>query len=64
MIFLRKILDDKKLLFFMCLITLVLPNFLLFFTEQIPLMGRFCNVVLPVSVFWYIMTLGAIPGKS
>ena len=48
----------------MCLITLVLPNFLLFFTEQIPLMGRLCNVVLPVSVFWYIMTLGAKPGKS
>lgn len=59
----RKILNSRKLLFYMCIITLVIPNFFLFFTEQIPLIGRMCNIVLPVSVFWYIMTLGKKPGK-
>ena len=61
---LKKILDNKRLLFLVCVITLVLPNFFLFFTESIPLIGRLCNVVLPVSAFWYIMTLGQKPGKT
>lgn len=63
MMLLKNIFSNRKLLFLLCVITLVLPNFFLFFTERIPLIGRLCNVVLPVSMFWYIMTLSRKPGK-
>lgn len=63
MTFFKRILNNKKLLFVLCLFSLVLPNFLLFFTEQMPLLGRLCNIVLPTSVFWYLMAIGRKPGK-
>lgn len=56
---------EPKRLFVLYIIVLAIPNAVLFFTEQqMPLLGRICNVVLPVSVYWLVMTLGRKPGKT
>lgn len=59
----RKITGNQKLLFSLCVISLALPNVFLFFTERVPFVVGLCNVVLPVSVLWLIMTLNRRPGK-
>lgn len=62
--FLRKGHCNQKLLFFLCVVALALPNFFLFFTERLPLMVRITNIVLPLSAFWWIMTSSKRPGKA
>ncbi|MCP9612294.1 phosphoethanolamine transferase [Coprobacter tertius] len=43
---------------------LFLPNLFLFFTETTtPLVARFCNIFLPLSVYGWVMTLSPRPGK-
>ena len=54
---------NQRLLFVLCVAALSLPNFILFFTEPTPLIVRVCNVVLPVSIWWMVMTLVKRPGK-
>ena len=54
---------NQRLLFVLCVAALSLPNFILFFTEPTPLIARVCNVVLPVSIWWMVMTLVKRPGK-
>ena len=54
---------NQRLLFVLCVAALSLPNFILFFTEPAPLIARVCNVVLPVSIWWMVMTLVKRPGK-
>jgi len=61
--FLRKIKCNQRVLFVLCILGLSLPNFLLFFTEPTSLLVRLCNIVLPVSIWWYVMTLLRRPGK-
>lgn len=56
---------EPKRLFVLYIIALAIPNAVLFFTEQqMPLLARVCNIVLPVSVYWLVMTLGRKPGKT
>ena len=59
-----KNINSQKVLFVLCVIALALPNICLFFTEQMPLLARVCNVVLPVSVYWWVMTLNSRPGRA
>ncbi len=54
---------EPEQLFFLFIIVLAIPNVALFFTEQMPLLARICNIVLPVSVYWMVMTLSRKPGK-
>lgn len=56
--------NSQKLLFVSCVMSLALPNVLLFFTEQMSAVASFCNVILPVSVMWFAMTLSNKPGKA
>ena len=56
---------EPQRLFIFFIIVLAIPNTVLFFTEQqMPLLARVCNVILPVSVYWLVMTLGRRPGKT
>ena len=54
---------EPRQLFFLFIIVLAIPNVALFFTEQMPLLVRICNIILPVSVYWMVMTLSRKPGK-
>jgi len=50
---------EPQRLFVLFIVVLAIPNVALFFTEQqMTLWARICNVILPVSVYWLIMTLG------
>ena len=62
--FLNRESSGQKVLFILCVMSLALPNVLLFFTEQMPLIAAQCNVVLPVSAVWFAMTLSRRPGKA
>lgn len=56
---------EPQRLFVLFIVVLAIPNVALFFTEQqMTLLARICNVILPVSVYWLIMTLGRKPGKT
>ena len=47
----------------LCVVALSLPNVVLFFTEDVSAEARVCNVVLPVSVYLWLMTIGKRPGR-
>lgn len=51
------------MLFIFSIIALALPNVVLAFTESVSVMTRITNVVLPVSVYWFLMTLSRKTGK-
>ena len=56
---------EPQRLFVLFIVVLAIPNVALFFTEQqMTLWARICNVILPVSVYWLIMTLERKPGKT
>lgn len=56
---------EPKRLFVLYILALAIPNMVLFFTEQqMPVLARICNVILPVAVYWLVMTLGRQPGKT
>lgn len=55
---------NKKVLFVLCLLSLALPNIFLFFTERVSLVVKLCNAVLPVSLYWFALTISKRPGKS
>ncbi|MGN1263349.1 MAG: sulfatase-like hydrolase/transferase, partial [Prevotella sp.] len=46
----------KRLLFFMFIAALAVPNAVLFFTEPQPVAVRLCNVVLPTALYWLAMS--------
>lgn len=50
-------------IFAILIVLISLPNVLLFFTEQMPLLSKICNIVLPASVFWKLFTFAKKPGK-
>lgn len=54
---------SPHVLFIAAVIALSLPNLSLAFTESVPLMTRITNVVLPVAVYWFLMTLSRKTGK-
>lgn len=56
-------LNNQQVIFWIFVLTISLPNFILFFTERLPLLTKVCNIVLPFSVFWCLFTLTRKPGK-
>ena len=54
----------SRILLVLSIVALSLPNVFLFFTEQMPLLARICNVVLPVAVYAWGMTLNRQVGKA
>lgn len=47
----------QKLLFFLYLIVLILPNLILCVTESMPLVGKMSLVLLPLGVYWTVMSM-------
>lgn len=52
----------QKLIFFLYLIVLILPNLILCITEAMPLVGKMALVLLPLGVYWTV--LGMFPRVS
>ncbi|MDE5987362.1 MAG: lipid A phosphoethanolamine transferase [Prevotella sp.] len=52
-----------KLLFYIILIVLAIPNIALDFTETMSLPAKIANVLLPVAAVWLTLTLSRRPGK-
>ncbi|MCF0180869.1 MAG: phosphoethanolamine transferase [Muribaculaceae bacterium] len=57
------IIGNAKVLFWAFLFMLVLPGLVMFFTEPTGLLTRIIQIVLPLAVFWFAMTLNRNPGK-
>lgn len=59
----KRFVTAPKTLFFLTFLTLIVPNIALCFTEQLSLLASVVNVLLPLSVYWLMMTLSVKPGK-
>ena len=55
---------NQKLLYYKFIVALVVPNIVLVFTEETSFFGRVCNIVFPVAMFWFLMSLARKPGKA
>lgn len=60
----KKWFDNQEHLFYMLLVILIVPNIVLSFTEPIPMVAKICNVLLPFSIYYLIMTLSRNCGKT
>lgn len=47
----------QKLVFFLYLIVLILPNLILCVTESMPLAGRLALILLPLGLYWSVMSM-------
>lgn len=47
----------QKLVFFLYLIVLILPNLILCVTESMPLAGKLALVLLPLGIYWSVMSM-------
>ena len=54
---------SPHVLFTATIIALALPNIVLAFTESVSFTTRIANVILPVAVYWFLMTLSRKTGK-
>lgn len=54
---------SPRVLFTATIIALALPNIVLAFTENVSFSTRIANVILPVTVYWFLMTLSRKTGK-
>lgn len=52
----------QKLIFFVYLLVLILPNIILCITESMPLSGKIVLILLPLGFYWFLLSL--IPRKS
>lgn len=56
-------LADVRIMYVLFIIVLMLPNIMLSVTEQIPVIWRICNVILPAMLYWFAMSLSPKTGK-
>lgn len=59
----KSLLLDPIVLFWTFLAMLVLPNIIMYFTESTGTLTRIVQIVLPLALYWYAMTLSNKPGK-
>lgn len=55
--------DNQVHLYYLFIIVLIIPNVVLMFTESMPLLAKVCNLVVPLSVYWLLMSWLKKPGK-
>lgn len=60
----KKWFDNQEHLFYLFLVILIVPNVVLCFTEPMPLVAKVCNVLLPFSVYYAVMTLSRNCGRT
>ncbi|MFV0589520.1 sulfatase-like hydrolase/transferase [Bacteroides reticulotermitis] len=56
-------LENQEHLFYLFLIVLIAPNIALCFTEPLSVVAKVCNVLLPLSAYYMLMTLSRNCGK-
>lgn len=56
-------LENQEHLFYLFLLVLIAPNLALCFTEPISVVAKVCNVLLPLSAYYMLMTLSRNCGK-
>ena len=61
--YIKNWLANQEHLFYLFLFILIVPNIVLCFTEPMPLMAKVCNVLLPFSCYYLLMTLSRNCGK-
>ena len=47
----------QKLIFFLYLTVLILPNLILCVTETMPLVGKMALVLLPLGLYWTVLPM-------
>ena len=60
----KKWFDNQEHLFYLFLIILIVPNIVLCFTEPMPLVAKACNIMLPFSLYYLVMTWSRNCGKT
>ncbi|WP_418699158.1 lipid A phosphoethanolamine transferase [Bacteroides sp.] len=60
----KKWFENQEYLFYLFLIILIVPNAVLCFTESLPLPAKICNVLLPFSIYYIVMTWSRNCGKT
>ena len=60
----KKWLENQENQFYLFLIILIVPNVVLCFTEPMPVVAKVCNVLLPFSVYYIIMSRSRNCGKT
>lgn len=56
--------ENQENLFYLFLVVLIVPNIVLCFTEPMPLVAKVCNVVLPFSIYYIVMSGSRNCGKT
>lgn len=56
--------DKQENLFYLFLAILIVPNIVLCFTEPMSAAAKICNVLLPLSVYYVVMTLSRNCGRT
>ena len=56
--------ENQENLFYLFLAVLIVPNIVLCFTEPMPLVAKVCNVVLPFSIYYIVMSGSRNCGKT
>ena len=60
----KKWFENQEHLFYLFLIILIVPNIVLCFTEPLSLAAKICNVLLPFSTYYIVMTWSRNCGKT
>lgn len=60
----KKWFDNQEHLFYLFLVILIVPNIVLCFTEPMPLVAKVCNVLLPFSLYYVVMSWSRNCGKT
>lgn len=60
----KKWFDNQELLFYLFLGILIVPNIVLCFTEPMSSVAKVCNVLLPLSVYYLVMTWSRNCGRT
>ena len=60
----KKWFENQENLFYLFLIILIVPNIVLCFTEPMPPVAKTCNVLLPFSVYYIVMSRSRNCGKT
>ena len=60
----KKWFDNQEHLFYLFLVILIVPNIVLCFTEPMPLVAKVCNVLLPFSLYYLVMTWSRNCGRT
>lgn len=60
----KELVTNQKFIFWFITLALIVTNVMMFFTESTSTFTRLIQIILPFSLYWFIMTLAKKPGKA